>query len=163
MLLAVVSDVLQIPCRWKVAPRPMVSPTLQAEAILQISRIKSLGKDEERLTFSSPDQTTTISGNRIFVLTVRVEAYAGTEAWQYCSNLVTRIQRLQNLAALRAGDCALVDSSEILELPTFYDNRLVSSAQVDITFAYAVNDLYPSEDESGWIETTDEPVGVITS
>lgn len=128
---------------WSIDPRPYVSDENRAQVLLTLEHVDQLGIDEHRRHVSDgtdgyPAGTfvTQEIGNRDFVVNVRAEVYdRAVEAAELVDQVRTRIRAEFVRDQLNALAIALVDVGQTIMLPTTYDNRVVSVAAADFTFA----------------------------
>ena len=127
--------------------------------LLSIGATASLGIDDRRYTYddTAPNGEQiefTEGGLRRFTFSIRCQSYDHTDgrtAHQIVEQVRDRIRRRSSLAALNAVECALIRREASTELPTEYDQHLVSDAQLDLILAAAVTEADPAKDT--WIET----------
>lgn len=87
------------------------------------------------------------TGNRLFTMSVKMESYdAAVNAHETLELLRTRLQRDKNLARLRERGMTVAKSEPVVDLPTSYDNRVVSVSAVDFHMA-----LRFSEETTAWL------------
>lgn len=142
--------------RWAHDPDPVVSDTDHASVSFLLSSSGAVGVDEHRYEYDSGTNTLTISecGNRTVTVKATAEAYdANAEASDILESIRTGIRSQSVTDALDAIGLSLQVARPIVDLPTFYDNRVVSAAVLELQFnARAVSSVAQPPGQ-GWIST----------
>lgn len=152
---------------WDHDPEGMVSDVDTIQVTLLLRTFVQYGTDDRRFTFTNitdPAHSTyqnDVVGQRSTTLVVRAESYnRSSEAGELLELLRTRLQRNSVLYALNAINLAYQTSRLITDLPTIYDNRVVSVAVLEIDLSAISVDLGTIqnggfETGQGWIDTVD--------
>jgi hypothetical protein len=139
---------------WANEPDPQFDPMSKAMITLRIRNIET--KDcWEKLTSNSSTLTNTSTqlGNQsVADIEVKIESF---DPYQYADqiyqSLVTRLYRDRFRAILHQANCAVGDHGNLQEVPTTYDNRVISAAVGSIRLAFADSDPLTDQLDS-WIE-----------
>lgn len=157
-------------CWWAKDPDSMVAPQEGAKVTLDLRSIKSLGIDDQIQTFNNTGNplTSTISvgnqGMRDVVLSVKCEMYdLSAEAMEVLDTLRTRFMAPDASASLNAINIAWQGCEDAHDLPTTYDNRVVSVAQMDVRLSALNSYVWTSSPGTGWVDTVVPPVGTFTA
>lgn len=137
---------------WARSGDPMVSPIDQAIANLQIIHFQAFGTDDVATNSTDTTFETVVTGVRGFTLQVRVDCYGlDAEAQEIVDLLRLRLQAPWVTAALTAINYSLISVGDSTDLGADRDNRVISSASVDIVFG-GKNYVNQVETGTGWIE-----------
>lgn len=179
-VLEVVSDIVGIATYWRDKNRPFVTPDDEATCLLHVvasGNGPGFGDDFRRTYNAGTNKLDlTQSGIRLFTMSVLVESYNHADdkqALEYLEEVRDALNRPQILALLRAVNLAVRDVSTTKDLSSVEDNHVISSASVDVFFAYG-NNVASDDGKAGldpldWIETvggmgtTSEDVTPITA
>lgn len=130
--------------QWRDKPRDFVAKG--AIALLHLRSFRTLGTDEQRMTYDAgaaagSEMQVDVVAQRQCTLSVLVECFAqDVTAFELLEKLRIRLQRPAARVALSAIDAAFVRADEAQELPTTYDQRVISAASVDVRLAWATAD-----------------------
>lgn len=160
-VLAAIQSLAVIPTYWRDRERPFVAPGSEATCLLHTKGATAIpGDDDFRQEFNVGTNKIDITqaGIRLFTVSVLVESYNQADdktALEYLEDIRDGLSRPQILDILRAYNIAIRDVSETRDLSPTEDDHLVSSAQMDVFFAYGNNKT--SADGAGlepldWIE-----------
>lgn len=153
---------------WRNDPATFVSPTDNVSINLKLSGIKYWGVDDVVRTFTPGTPGTysvTSYGVRCFNLEIVAEAYNyQAEAIEVLENLRMRLGAQFNIEALNLLGMTIHKIGPTIDLPTQYDNRVVSAAYMLCDMG-ATNSLSWGENSGTWIDTVntnDKIPGTIT-
>lgn len=155
--------------RWALDPQAFISDQDRACVELRVFSITSLGVDEHRRDFGPPGYPSssyviTEIGNRTLHITIRAETYdKGVEAAEVLDQIRTRIRAEAVRDQLNAINLAFVEAQPATMVSYQVDERVVSAAIADFTFAGIAQ--YVSDPDAPYIETvnTDDIVpGTLT-
>jgi hypothetical protein len=142
-----------VPVVWANEPLIQIPGDIKALITLKIRTIQT--KDSwEKITTSTTVSTQTRLGNQsVATVEVKIESFdPEIYADQIFQSLTTRMYRDRFRAILHTGNMAIGDNSDWQDLPTVYDNRVISCGAGSIRLAFA--DLDPLTDTlDTWIET----------
>lgn len=148
---------------WEKDPEPFISPVDNAIVKLNLLSYSSRGIDDVTRTFTSgmsPFLTTVQQGLRSVNLQIKVEVYnKSSEAVEVLETIRTALKNLNNIYALNALGLALFSIGPTIDLPTHYDNRVVSVASMTISLG-ATSTYTETPSVDGWMDTvnTDDTV-----
>jgi hypothetical protein len=133
-------------------PRPYVGDVSRAIALLSISSVVTIGRDEVRTDYDVArplclEMRDVVHGVREFTLGIKVESYEQTDdatALAYCERIRDRMSFTSSLAALRAVQCAYIRHEPTRDLSTARDDRLTSIAVLDIRLRAHVTEADPA-------------------
>jgi hypothetical protein len=130
-------------------PNTVLSPG--GQAFIDVKAGTQLGTDNFVRTYDPDLDTIVVTqvGNRLFTLTVKFESYeANVHAHEVLETLRLRLER--NTPAvrgrLRAQGMTVVSTEAVQDLPTTYDNRVISVSALDVKMA-----LRFSEASTAWL------------
>jgi hypothetical protein len=140
---------------WNNEPDVQIDPMSKTLITLKIRGIET--KDcWEKLTSDSATSTNTQLGNQsVADIEVKIESFDPyVYADQVYQSLVTRLYRDRFRAILHEANCAVGDHGNLQELPTTYDNRVISAAVGSLRLAFADSDPLTDTLDT-WIEVVD--------
>ena len=149
------SQLTGVTCTWDNEPDPQFDPISKALITLKLKGIET--KDcWEKLTSDSSTSTDTQLGNQsVANIEVKIESFDPyVFADQIYQSLVTRLYRDRFRAILHNANVAVGDHGNLQELPTTYDNRVISAAVGSIRLAFADSDPLTDTLDT-WIEVVD--------
>jgi hypothetical protein len=142
-----------VPVVWANEPLIQIPGDVKALITLKIRTIQT--KDSwEKITVDTPTATKTRLGNQsVATIELKIESFDPEYyADQIFQGLTTRMYRDRFRAILHTGNMAIGDNSDWQDLPTVYDNRVVSAGAGSIRLAFA--DVDPLTDTlDTWIQT----------
>jgi hypothetical protein len=143
-----IAAVTGLPVYYADAPKPCISPTLQAQVRYEFRDLGSRGWDDIRY---EPRQDGTLTevrvGHRFFDLRVTAESFRQSpsgNARLYLGNLLTRWFFTENVDALDAKNIACSGAGEVVSSNAVKDLRMVSQAFVDLRF-WTIDSDSPTE------------------
>lgn len=144
-LLSWVATATGLEAVWRDDRRPWfpLDASTPGHALLHLFGARSVGVDETRWEHdggapSGEEITPSQVGSRIFTLSIFVQSLShvpGEEAHHFLERARVRLRAPSSLEAFQAAGLAIVDSAQLLEIPTEIDDRVVSAAQLDVRFA----------------------------
>lgn len=147
---------------WANDPQPMISDIDQAKVTIKLTSIGANGIDEARYTFTDNSELsppapslfeTSEVGQRDVVLSLRAEVFeAGAEAVEILDAVRTGLRKQSTADALNGILLAVQTMEPTVDLPTTYDNRVVSVASMDVKLA-GLAQSSETEVGFGWIDT----------
>ena len=164
-VLSVMGTLSGIETAWRDRERCFVPPGSEALCLLHTSgtsSVVSVGDDDFRQVYNEDTELVDITqaGIRLFTVSVLVESYCQDDdktALEYLANIQDGLTRPQILATLRSNGMTVLKVSETRDLSHDEDDHMISSAQMDVFFAYANNvtaeDGKPGLEPINWIET----------
>ena len=164
-ILEVLGTLAGIETHWRDRERPFVAPTEAAMCLLHtIAGADGPGDDEFRLTHNVGTNKLDITqaGIRNFTVSVMVESFDHADdktALEYLAEIRDGLKRPEILADLRSINLAVLEVGASTDLTLTQDDHALSSASLDIRFAYG-NNVTSAEGKPGlspldWIETVD--------
>lgn len=156
ILVNLIEQITGVQVCWANEPLPQISGDSKVLITLRIRGIQS--KDSwEKITVDTPTNTQTrLGGQSVATVEVKIESFDPEYyADQVFQGLTTRIYRDRFRAILHTANLAVGDNSDWQDLPTIYDNRVISAGAGSLRLAFA--DLDPFTDElDTWIETVNK-------
>jgi hypothetical protein len=156
-------------CGWAKDPNFHVNSDDAAAVWLSLRSIKGNGIDDTVQSFNNTGNPATSSisetqtGQRDAVLSIRVEMYdLSAEAAEILDKLRTRFGSFDGSASLNAIGLAWQGCEGSVDLPTEYDNRVVSVASMDVRLSALASYVWTSPVGTGWVDTVVPPVGTFT-
>lgn len=161
------TQLVGVPVYWNTDPRPQVDPI--SRAIIQLRLRSTNSTDEWDLITSDQSSTATrnpgrtitqIGAQRTHAIEVIVESYnPDVQAHEIYYTLTTRIYRDRFRAILHASNLAVATNGDAVDMPTTYDQHLVSACAGSLEINSTDLDLV-SDDLDTYIETvnTDDTV-----
>lgn len=140
---------------WANEPDPQIDPMSKALITLRIRSIQT--KDYwELITVDNAVNTSTQLGNQAVAdIEVKIESFDPyVYADQIYQSLTTRLYRDRFRAILYQANCAIGNNGDLQELPTTYDNRVISAAVGSIRLAFADTDPLTDTLDT-WIQSVD--------
>lgn len=144
---------------WENDPNPFVSPTDNAIVKFKITSYGGRGIDDVIRTYTGPAGsdpaflTTVQQGLRSFNLQVKAETYnKSSEAVEVLETLRMALRNLENINTLNGLGISLFNIGDTLDLPTHYDNRVVSAAIMTV-YMGATNTYTQAPSLDGWVDT----------
>lgn len=139
---------------WANEPEPQVDPMSKTLITLRVRGIET--KDYwEKLTsnpLSTANTNTQLGNQSVAAVEVKIESF---DPYQYADqvyqSLVTRLYRDRFRAILHTANIAVGDHGDLQEVPTTYDNRVISAAVGTIRLAFADSDPLTDTLDT-WIE-----------
>lgn len=138
---------------WANEPLQQVAGDLKVLITLRLRTINSVDCWEKITTDTATNTQTRLGNQSVATVELKVESFDPEYyADQVFQSLTTRIYRDRFRAILHTANMAIGDNSDWQDLPTSYDNRVISAGVGSIRVAFA--DLDPLTDElDTWIET----------
>lgn len=141
-------------------PDKVTDSALKAQLSFRITSCTGIGEDEWRYVADTDptQQHVTISGHRLFTLSVKCESYDATNTFMapwFLERIYTRLSRPSSIAALQALGVSWVDNGPTLDLSGVIseEERIFSIGQKDLMFTAVIND---ADDDA-----TDDPMATI--
>lgn len=151
---------------WAKDPQFQTNADDAALVTLSLRSIKSNGIDDRVQSFNNtgnPSTSTlqlTQTGQRDVILGIKVEMYdASAEATELLDTLRTRFMSEDGSLSLTAIGIAYQGCEAAVDLPTSYDNRVVSVAQMDVRLSGLNSYTWTSPQGLGWVDSVVPPVG----
>ena len=137
---------------WANEPLPQVSGDPRALITLSVRNIGTLDTWESFTVDTGTNTQTRLGGQNVASVQLLIESFdVEIYAHQIYSSLTTRIYRERFRDILHSANMAIGDDSSWQELPTSYDNRVISAGAGAIRLAFA--DMDPVTDTlDTWIE-----------
>lgn len=153
-ILDLVSSLTDIPCVWDGSAEPVIFGSRRALGRLAMKSATALGVDDVRRTFNAITEGVDVeyTGLRTFTLSVNIESYQDSEAYELCEALRLRMRRESSRALLAEAGISYIDSLSCTELNLIRNTQVVSNAVVDFRLAMAVSDIELALPGMGWIE-----------
>lgn len=157
---------------WDLDNEPPVNDVDRARVRMRVRGYAPVGSDEHVYTYTpggappgTATFTTTEAGNRNIQISIIAEAYSkGIEATEILEKIRIRLNADVTASALNALGLAFQHARVTADLPTTYDNRVVSVASMDL-FLGGVASYSATQTGQGWIDTvntTDSVPGTLT-
>lgn len=143
------------PVVWKNEPMPQFGVTKQM-ITLRLRGVRTLGDGWEVITDNNNENTDTrIGAQRVADIECLVESFDPyIQAQETYLKMTNRLYRDRFREILHEANIAAINNSDAVDLPTTYDNRVITAAQGTIQLAMC--DLDPETDQwDTWIETVD--------
>jgi hypothetical protein len=154
---------------WANDPQPIVGDCDAAKITLQLMSISQNGIDDFTQQYNDTGNpatstlTSTTVGQRDVVIQVKVEVYDFTieacEVLDFMQFMFRAASTTFGYAALNAVGLAWADNTKAVQLPTSYDNRVVSCASMDVQFNALANFQFTDQPGLGWVDTVIAPAG----
>ncbi len=138
-------------------PRSFVSPTTNAQIFLDIHSTSQLGWDDFVRTFNVGTDKNDVMQHviRPFVATIKCESFdSKVHAHDILETLRGRLGRPSSLKILRDGGLTINSSAATVDLPTTYDDRVISVAVLDLQMTGFGKDP-DTTDDGNWIKTVE--------
>ena len=139
---------------WHNEPQGNISPVVKARVNLTMRNVVDSGQDEIRREADRMNNTQSVAqvGIRLVTVQIKVEAFTQlTSAFTILERIRSRSQgqRQNHGRLLKLGNISVNEMRQSINLPTFYDNRVISAAAAD--FVFNVASVLPSKPED-WVE-----------
>lgn len=134
---------------------PVIDPNTAGQLFIEIKAGAELGVDDFELSYDGNTelQVTTQKGNRLFTCSVKMISCDSTRnAYKTLELLRSKLKRKSSLDVLRAQNITIYRAEAVSTLPTTFDNRTVSVANLDLHMSYFFSEVDNTVD-GVWIET----------